>query len=192
MGYRTLDQIIIYDHLLEGSDPTYELDEPQDIWYLGLAGELASEIKCSKITLPMLSREKWNWENELRKALIQAVSIRPHKHVDNFNHALLEFSKEMSDAGLSEADQQIHCWLANSETRKSLTSHIDFKNYKLGHYEVDRRGLVIPIPNKIIALTPASEYFGCLSINERFFNFFILPKNMFVYYLKEIKIDANA
>lgn len=192
MGYRKLDQVLVYDHLKEGYDPTYDWDEPNDTWYLGLAGELASEIKCSKISLPMLSRETYNWEKQLTAALKEAASLRPQRHVDNFNHACSEFSKEMFKKGLNEERPSI--WFSNTETRKTLKSQIKYdkhNHYNNNHYEVDRCYLELDLPQKVIAFVPSSDYFGCLAINEDFFNFFFFQENIQLYYLRELKIGKN-
>lgn len=196
MGYRILDQVLVWDHLGEGADPTYDLDGG-DMWYLGLAGELAAEIKCSKITLPMLSRETFDWKEKLTKALEDAISLRPQKHVDSFDHACSEFSKEMANKGFYDTDaQSLSTWFSNKETLLALVSKVEYvppnAQYKSNHgYDVSRRGLILDLPPKVIVLAPQPEYLGALGINEKFFNFFFLQKSLFVYYLRELVIDTT-
>ncbi len=198
MGYRKLENVLVYDHLKEGDDPTYDWEEPFDTWYLGLAGELASEIKCSKITLPMLSREQYDWQKRLQEALREAISLRPQRHVDNFAGAYRDFSKEMFNRGMEDIEESYtdsYTWFSNSDTRKALRKQIEYghhSRYKPYHYEVDRRGLVLKLPPKVIALVPQDDHFGCLAINEQFFNFFFFQDNIHVYYLRELKIDDEA
>lgn len=195
MGYRTIDQVLVYDHLKEGNDPTYDWDEPLDTWYLGLAGELASEVKCSKITLPMLSVEQQNWKKRLKEALKEAISLRPQRHVDNFVHACTEFSKEMFNKGIEDGDvQQMAIWFANKDTRKALNEQVKYGHdghYLPYHYEVDRQGLELNLPSKVIALVPQNDHFGVLAINDRFFNFLFFQQNIFVYYLRNLEIGSN-
>jgi hypothetical protein len=195
MGYRKLDQVLVYDHLKEGADPSYDWDEPFDTWYLGLAGELASEIKCSKITLPMLSRDQHDWQKRLQQALKEAVSLRPQRHVDDFAGAYRDFSKEMFNRGVDEQYTDNYTWFANPDTRKALKKQVKYGHhghYEPYHYEVDRRGLVMKLPPKVIALVPQDDHFGCLAINEQFFNFFFFQDSIQVYYLKNLKISADA
>lgn len=187
MGYRKLEQALNYDYLSEGKDPTYEVDS-QDLWYLGLNGELASEIKCSRITLPMLSREKYNWQEELNKALEEAISLRPQRHVNSFGEALIDFSKRHPE----------DTWFSSKDTRKKLKEaarkegYYDNGHYKDYHYELDRCGLVLSIPSKLVAMIPAPEYFGVLSINEQYFNFFFFPHQIEVYFVRNYKIAPDA
>ena len=193
MGYRKLDQVLVYDHLKEGDDPTYDWDEPFDTWYLGLAGELASEIKCSKISLPMLSKEQHDWKKRLTESLREAISLRPQKHVNDFAHAMREFSKDMFDRGVDSICTDTNTWFANPETRKALRKQVEYEghgHYKPYHYEVDRRGLELQLPPKVIAIVPQDDHFGCLAINEQFFNFFFFQDNIHVYYLRELKIGG--
>jgi hypothetical protein len=200
MGYRKLDQVLIYNHLGEGQDPTYDLENTPDTWYLGLAGELASEIKCRKITLPMLSRKEYDWEDLLQKAIIEAVSLRPQKHVGSFTEACFDFSKQMP-----EGFEKPNVWFASEEFRSTLRKRIGYDShghYLNGyHYIVDRQGLSInlrkgligaALPPKTVILVPHPERFGCLSINEQFFNFFFFPKDLYVYHIRDGKIDADA
>lgn len=208
MGYRKLEQVLLYDYLQEGADPTYDIDNTPDTWYLGLAGELASEIKCSKITLPMLSKKVYNWEDLLQKAIIEAASLRPQKHVGSFAEAEVDFSKQMAGPGFPENEPNSlvdHTWFASKEFRAALREKVtydDHGNYVNGHhYTADRRGLSInlrkgltgaALPPKTVIMVPQPEHFGCLSINEQFFNFFFFPKHLFVYHIKEAKIDSDA
>jgi len=196
MGYRTLDSVLTYDVLTPGKDPTYDLSyhlEGADVWYLGMAGELASEIKCSKITLPMLSKEEYDWKKELLSALKKAVSYRPQTHVDSFKSAYDHFSKEMSMC-VDENDyaQFPGVWFGNADTVKVLKSYVEYEpngKYKGIHYDVDRCGLVLDLPPRVIAIVPPPEYFGVLAVNEKYFNFLFHQKRICVYHLKDLKID---
>lgn len=193
MGQRKLEQVLNYDYLGEGVDPTYDIGS-QDLWYLGLAGELAAEIKCSKITLPMLSKEKYNWQDELNKALEEAISLRPQRHVNSFGEAISDFSKRTEPHPNYAA-----IWFSNQETRNKLMEAgakeglAKFTGpYKDYHYELDRCGLTLDLPPKIIALVPEPEYFGVLSINEQYFNFFFFPHQIEVYFVRNYQIAPDA
>lgn len=205
MGYRKLEDVLCINDLKEGDDPTYTIDNPEDVVYLGLAGELAKEFKCSKITLPMLELEQVEnklsnrWEKELQNALQKIIVQKPQKHADSFTHACSEFTKEMANVGLSEDQQDAHIWFCNKETRLALIKQLKFtENGKYyidkyeDHYFLDRCCITLDIPNGIICMAPMSELFGVLSRNNKFFNFMFYPKRMVVYKLKELKVSTET
>ena len=163
---KLLDDVLDYYPLKHGQDPTWTFYPTEDVFYLGLAGEVASEVKCSSITLPMLSRTKYDWKSLLANTLETIISTRPQRHVKDFEAANVEFSKEMFNYGCA---QNSELWFGNKHTTESLS---------------DDRGLVLSLPNKVIAL--ASNNLGHLGINERFFNFILIPKYICVYYVRQI------
>lgn len=186
---RELEYILVYDYLKEGMSPQYDIGG-DDVWYLGLAGELASEIKCSNILLPMLDRKTYDWKEKLNKALEEAISLRPQRHVDTFAQA-------WDDLATHEKDYEVYSytWFANEETRKRLQNQVEYDErgkYKKNHYYVDRCGLVLDLPPKTVAILPEPEWFGVLSINEKFFNFAFRPKQIQVYHLRNLKIGPDA
>jgi hypothetical protein len=163
---KLLDDVLDYYPLESGQDPTWTFFPTEDVFYLGLAGEVASEAKCSSITLPMLSRETYDWKSLLANTIETIISTHPQKHVKDFDTAVMEFSKEMFNYGCSQTPE---LWFGNKHTTESLS---------------DERGLVLSLPNKVIAL--ASNNLGHLAINERFFNFILIPKYICVYYVRQM------
>ncbi len=197
MGYRRFEDVLVHDTLQHGDGPLYECSD-EDIWYLGLAGELASEIKCNKVLLPMLSMEQFNWKDELKKALIEAASLRPLRTVQNFKEAVWNFSTQASAIDL---DSSVGSWLGDEETVKAIKSSVKYKSdghYQSGlHYDADRRGVGIDLKkapkgsilhSKTIIILPSSEYFGVLSKTDKFFNFMFHPHKIFRYHLKNLEI----
>lgn len=165
---KILDDVLDYYPLKPGHDPTWSFYPPEDVFYLGLAGEVASESKCCSITLPMLSKETYDWKSLLASTLETIICTRPQKHVKDFKAGTVEFSKNMFNYGVP---QEVGVWFGNQHLYDVLK---------------DDRGLVLPLPNKVIGMIPSSEYFGHLAINEQFFNFIVFPKYICTYYLCQI------
>jgi hypothetical protein len=188
---RKLENVLVYDYLGYGLSPRYDLDKDDDVWYLGLAGELASEIKCSQLLLPMLCRETYNWEEKLRSAFLEAASLRPQRHVDTFAHAWQDLATHDKEAC------EAYTWFGNEETLNKLKEQVEFMS-KAGyyknehHYAVARCGLMLDLPPKVIAITPEPEYFGLLSINDKFFNFLFRHNKIQAYYLRNLRIGPDA
>lgn len=181
---KTLESVLVYDHLKDGEDPLYDMSGDDDVCYLGLAGELATDLKCSRILLPMLNRKTYNLENKLQEALKEAISLRPQRHVKNFTHAWLDFATHDRE-GLESC-----FWFANEETHNKLKEQVSYNNGKYNslHYEADRCGLILDLPPKVIAIIPESDYFGVLSINDKFFNFLFKQNKIQVYFLRNLMI----
>ena len=195
MGHRKLESVLVYDGLKPGDDPSYELDKPADIWYLGLAGEIAANVKSSKITLPMLSKDEYDWKELLTKAIEEAVSLLPQRHVSCLSEAITDFTKGMYDIGIDDPhESQPAIWLSNKETRGKLCKSIPpYENTQpVNNYFVERQGLVADgIAKKIVVLIPEREHFGVLSTNEDYVNFFFIQDMIKVYYLKDLSIDPK-
>lgn len=194
MGYRKLDNVLLYDALPPGKDPSYILEVPSNLWYLGLAGEVASDVKLSKITLPMLSKSTYDWKSKFTELLTEAISLKPQKHVDNFAQAWVDFTKYQYNG----VELEPNVWFASLETKKTLVKQIKnrglYQNIHgydpkiISEYDVDRRGLELDIPDKVIAILPDPENIGVLCINEDYFNLFFIYDNIQVYRLKDLKI----
>lgn len=196
MGYRRFEDVLVTDQLNNLMAPWYECGG-EDIWYLGLAGELASEIKCEKILLPMLSQEQFDWYNCLEKAFLEAASLRPLRTVANFKEAVWDFSTQAD----FDLDDDFGYWFGDEETVKSLKNSIQYK--PSGHYlsklhcYVDRNGVSIDmrkspigsvLQSKTIIIVPRQEYFGVLSKTDKFFNFMFRPNQIFRYHLNNLEI----
>jgi len=188
MGYRKLEHALVYDWLQEGADPSYSFEQQANVWYLGLAGESASDVKITKITLPMLSRSTYDWQTKLQEVLIEAISLKPQKHVDNFAHAFMDFSTHQYNG----IELSPNLWFASKDTKQALTKQVKYAGGRYLndlYYDVDRKGVELDIPNKLIVITPQIEDFGVLSINEDFFNFMFIYDNIQVYRLRDLKIS---
>lgn len=189
MVNRKLEDVLVYDHLNDGKSPQYDVGGNDDAWYLGLAGELASEIKCSQILLPMLDRGAYDWEDKLRAALLEAASICPQRHVDSFAQAWPDLATHDQDGCES------YTWFGNEETINKLHLQIQYDEngkYYPFHYAIDRCGLVLDLPPKVIAIATEPQYFGVLCINDNFFNFMFKQNKIQTYYLRNLKIGPDA
>lgn len=197
MGYRRFEDVLVHDMLTHEAGPLYECND-EDIWYLGLAGELASEIKRDKVLLPMLSQDNHANQIALEKALLEAASLRPLRTVANFKEAVWDFSTQTANIDL---EPSVGSWFGDEETVKALKSSVQYKpdgHYKSGlHYDADRRGVSINmkkapkgsiIQSKTIIIVPKPEYFGVLSKTDKFFNFLFFPNQIFRYHLKNLEI----
>lgn len=179
---------------LNGALPIYECGG-DDIWYLGFAGEQAVEIRCDKITLPMLSLDKFDWKDKLEQSIIEAASLRPLYHVANFQEAVWDFSTRLDTVDFKPEDLGVY--IGDEKTVKALKSNVEYQyngHYKPGlHYDVDRKGIQLatglPFQPKTIILLPNCENFGILSKNDKFFNFMFKSNMIFRYHLKNLEIE---
>jgi hypothetical protein len=192
MGHRTIESVLVHDNL-GGCSPYYEGGD-EDIWYLGLAGEQASEVRCCRICLPMLSQEQFDWKAKLEQAIIEAASLRPLYHVENFQEAVWDFSTRFNCEDFKPEDLGI--WIGDEKTVKALKSKVEYQSnghYKPGlHYDVDRKNIEIkelPFQPKTIILLPNCEHFGILAKNDKFFNFMFRSSMIFRYHLKTLEIE---
>lgn len=184
----TIDQVLYYDALPPGKDPTYEFGNAQDIWYLGFTAETASEIKCSRITLPMLSKETFDWKEKFKKSIIEAISLKPQTHIDTFQDAYIDFTKYTFSWNTEFPNE----WFGSQKTIDGLKSQVSYEtagNYKDVHECVKYKGVELDLPFKLIVFVPKPEDFGVLCINEDFFNFMFIYDNIKVYRLKHLDLS---
>ncbi len=198
MGYKRFEDILTQDKIDDRiAAPWYDCNG-EDTWYLGLAGELAAEVKCERLLLPMLSQERFNWKDELEKALIKAASLQPLRTVANFKEAVWNFSTQVKSIDL---DISVGSWFGDAETVNTLKSSVKYKSD--GHYQselhsdVDRQGVSIDLKkspkgsvlqSKTIIIIPKCEYFGVLATTNEHFNFLFHPNKIFRYHLKNLEI----
>lgn len=200
MGYRQLEDILVQDQI-GNLAPWYDCDG-MDTWYLGLAGELAAEVKCERLLLPMLSQETFDWKDCLEKALLEAALLRPLRTVQNFKEAVWDFSTQVASADL---EPNVGSWFGDEETVKSLRLSAKYKpdgHYKSDlHYDAERKGISVNMKNvpkgsilqpKTIIIIPQPEYFGVLAKDAKFFNFLFHPSKVFRYHLKNVEIGDDA
>lgn len=198
-----IEDSLIIDELKIGDDPTYELEHPSDIVYIGLDGVVASEIKCSKITLPMISKDPSGAKYlipetrhyfpklTIRKTLSRIIASKPKIHVDSFKEAYLLFSRK---SDMYDYVKPCNKWFGNKEVISSLKNQIvtyDLFDYNtnLIHDIIIQDNCELDLDEKIIAFVPDDFGVFVKAIDTNCYNFLLLSNRIFVYYLNKLKIE---
>jgi len=185
MEQKTLEDILYFENLGPGIDPSYKFKKPHNLYYLGLTEDLALESKCTSITLPMLSRKKLDWSEKLSTTLIELIKSKPQLHVASLKEAYEDFA--LRSINFTGIESKPNIWISN----KSFTTKVFAQNTSaLEENNLKERNINLNIPNKLVALIPCSQDLGLLCRNECFFNFYILSDRVFVYYINSMKVDS--